>query len=588
MDALLPYIERELDDLRRQGAAFARRYPRLAGALPGGQPGADPHVQRLIDAVAVLNARATRRLEDDYPLFAQSLLRQLYPVHPRPFPACSIVRFSAGGSGTTAVPCGTAVRSAPLRGVTCRFRTTADVTLADARVAAARFEPAGADGNCAIVLALEGVTAAGPRRLRLFLNGAPSFCAALRDALFLHATGATVDVAGRRVALPSLPLCQAGFDADEALLPHGPRGPEPAAILAEYFAFPARFDFIDVDLAALTSHAVAGAIALRIALAGIAGDGVTAGALAPLCADHLLTHCVPVVNLFDCAATPLTLGPETHGGIVTLNGLAPAAHEVFAIGRVDVSPADGTAPARYESCYTRRADEEGSLRGRWWTVRRDERLAAVSPGHETVLALFDGMAPPVAGVVSFDITCTNRDYPTFLMPGELRGEGAAASCAVYLLRQPSAPRRVAAGPAAHWRLLAHLALARGGLAQGDDAASLTALLALYDVADTAVSRRQIAAVAGLRRKPASAWLRDRQGTVQVPGVEVAVLVDPSAFAGTGLHLFAQAIDHVLAHTVQLNGFVQTVLVAATTEEELLRCPPRNEKYLLNQTGRRPA
>lgn len=587
MEALLPYVERELDELRRHGAVFAQRYPRLAGAVPDSQPGADPHVQRLIDAVAVLNARATRRLEEEYPLFAQSLLRQLHPVYLRPFPACAIVRLSAGGSGTTAVPRGTTVCAPPVRGVTCRFRTTAGVTLADARVAAARFEPAGGDGDCAIVLGLEGIAAGGPPRLRLFLNGVSSFCAALRDALFLHATGATVDVAERRVALPAVPLRQAGFDADEALLPHGPRGPEPAAILAEYFAFPARFDFIDVDLAALAPHAVAGAVTLRIALAGIAGDGASAGALAPLGADHLLTHCVPVVNLFDCAATPLTLGPETHGGSITPNGLAPAAHEVFAIGRVDVLPPGGAAPERYASCYTRRAHEAGGPQGRWWTVRRDERLATVSPGHETVLALIDGAAPPLAGVASIDITCTNRDYPTFLMPGELRGEGAAASCVVQLLRQPSVPRRVAAGRAAHWRLLAHLALARGGLAQGD-AASLTALLALYDVAGTAVSRRQVAAVTGLRRQPATAWLRDRHGTVQVRGVEVRVLVDPSAFAGTGLHLFAQVLDHVLAHTVQLNGFVRTVLVAATTQEELLRCLPRNGRHLLQPSGRGPA
>ena len=583
MQALLPYIERELDALHRHGAAFAQRYPRLAGALPDNQAGADPHVRRLIDAVAVLNARATRRLDDEYPLFVQSLLRQLYPVYPRPFPACAIVRLSAGGSGTAAVPRGTMLRAAPVRGVTCRFRTTVDVTLADARVADARFEPPGADGDSAIVLALEGVAAAGPRRLRLFLNGAPSFCAALRDALFLHASGASAEVAGHRAALPEVPLRQAGFDADEALLPHGPRGPEPAAILAEYFAFPARFDFIDVDLSALAPHAVAGAVTLRIALAGIAGDGAIAQGVASLGADHLLTHCVAVVNLFDCAATPLTLGPETHGGIVTPNGLAPAAHEVFAIGRVAVLPADGAAPMRYESCYTRGADEEGSLHGRWWAVRRDERLGAVSPGHETVLALMDGGAPPVSGVASLDITCTNRDYPLTLMPGGLTGEGAAASCVVQLLRQPSAPRRVASGRAAHWRLLAHLALARSGVARVD-ASSLAALLALYDVVDTAVSRRQIAAMTGLRSKPATAWLRDRHGTTVVHGTEVTVLVDPSAFAGTGLHLFAQVIDHALAHAVQLNAFIQTVLVAATTQEVLLRCPPRNGQHLLNRGG----
>eukprot|EP01032_Pedospumella_encystans_P025274 gene25274-28573_t len=67
MEKLLPYFERELGMLRRASHEFAQRYPKLAGSLlMNGETCADPHVERLIQSVALLNARTAKRLDDDY------------------------------------------------------------------------------------------------------------------------------------------------------------------------------------------------------------------------------------------------------------------------------------------------------------------------------------------------------------------------------------------------------------------------------------------------------------------------------------------------------------------------------------------
>jgi type VI secretion system protein ImpG len=67
-DELLPYYNRELAFIRRLGKEFAEAYPRIAGRLRLGPDGSeDPHVERMIEAFAYLNARTRHKLDDDFP-----------------------------------------------------------------------------------------------------------------------------------------------------------------------------------------------------------------------------------------------------------------------------------------------------------------------------------------------------------------------------------------------------------------------------------------------------------------------------------------------------------------------------------------
>ena len=80
MEELLPYYERELVYLNTVGRELASQYPRLASELGMGAEGSqDPHIRRLIQACALLNARTSKKLDDDYPEFTEALLGSLYP-----------------------------------------------------------------------------------------------------------------------------------------------------------------------------------------------------------------------------------------------------------------------------------------------------------------------------------------------------------------------------------------------------------------------------------------------------------------------------------------------------------------------------
>ena len=93
-DELLPFYNRELAFIRRLGAEFAQSHPKIAGRLRLGPDTAeDPHVERLIEAFAYLNARMRFKLEDDLPEITDALLGVLYPHYQAPMPSMAIVQF---------------------------------------------------------------------------------------------------------------------------------------------------------------------------------------------------------------------------------------------------------------------------------------------------------------------------------------------------------------------------------------------------------------------------------------------------------------------------------------------------------------
>src|SRR5579875_3968385 len=131
-EALYPYYERELLFIRQLAQEFARRYPAAAGRLllePNRS--ADPHVERLIEAFALLSGRIQHRLDDEFPELTDALLSVLYPHYLAPIPSCAIAQFRA--QPDLLVPfrldAGSALDTEPVHGEPCRFRTTTPVTL---------------------------------------------------------------------------------------------------------------------------------------------------------------------------------------------------------------------------------------------------------------------------------------------------------------------------------------------------------------------------------------------------------------------------------------------------------------------------
>ncbi|MFA9216648.1 MAG: type VI secretion system baseplate subunit TssF, partial [Sphingomonadaceae bacterium] len=523
----------------------------------------------------------------------------------RPFPSCSIARLDSAparaAGGLYTLPRGSELVSAAIQGVPCRFRTAYDIHVAPVTVSSACFQPlarvpsglvmpGGANGL--LSLAIDGgggqadLSQPDLPKLRLFIDGELSLCAALRDTLFMRTTAAYAEVDdGRWIPLPAVPVVPAGFSEEDALIPFGARSHPAYRVLAEYFAFPEKFNFIDVDLDAIARHLPRQCrrVTLHLAITGVRHDSGTASLLRNFSAHNLLANCSPVVNLFTRHAEPIALTQTTTDYPVRAHPTQAHAFEVYSIDSVHMlSQRAGTETLfEFRRFHSLRHGENGASQGRYWSARRDESLAQLSPGHETRLTLIDTTSAALEGQrssLSIELHCTNRDLPYRLKYGQVEGDlslpAGGTGESIRLLRQPSLPHRFESRHGLHWRLISHLALNQHALTQ-EGLPALREMLALYDLPQSPISQRQIGGIVGLDSSDTTHWLRHRRGATLVHGVEIRVTLDEEAYVGSGMHLFVQVLDHFLGLYAQVNSFVELVALSQRSGKELIRCQPRS-------------
>ena len=80
-DELWRYYEQELEFFEQMAGQFSLKYPKIAARLQlnESKDSRDPHVERLIEAFALLTARIRRKADDEFPEVVESLLNMLYP-----------------------------------------------------------------------------------------------------------------------------------------------------------------------------------------------------------------------------------------------------------------------------------------------------------------------------------------------------------------------------------------------------------------------------------------------------------------------------------------------------------------------------
>lgn len=606
MKDLLPYYERELLHLRQLAREFCARHPAMGSKLQLDQdPCPDPHIELLFQSSALLSARTAKRLDGSHTEFTEPYLEMFLPHFLRPFPSSSIIRASypsagvAGARPLIVIPRGTEMDSSEVQGVRCRFKTAYEITLTPARFTAAQFDapaqpPAGLvlprSAAATLKIAIEDVP---PKlaTLRVFIDAEPTLCAALRDALFMHAAGAYVeDITGRWIALKEVPVKQVGFAEDETLLPSDARSHLARRLLSEYFVYPDKFNFFDIDLAPMRARLPpdSSAFTLHLALRGFGPDSLPARQLMTLTEANFLLGCSPVLNLFQRQGKAIARAQRTSEYRLLADATNPGGFEVYSVEEVNMTRQreNQVIVTKCRPMYLHRHGENGSDHGCYWILHHDETLAFIHPGHEKHITLMDRdsnaqMADRAS--LSIALSCTNRDLPNLLGEGERTGRltppKGTDSYHIHLLRKPSRTHRFTAENGLHWRLISHLSLNQQALRE-DSLAALREMLTLYDLPRSAVTRRQMDGITDLACVEATNWVRNKFGTTLAYGTEIRMTLDEEAFAGSGLRLFVEVIDRYLALYTLVNSFVELVVLSRQTGKELVRCEPRRGYRML--------
>ena len=603
---LYEYYERELEYLRRSGADFAQRYPRVAARLAL-EPSKcdDPHVERLLEGFAFLAARVHLRLDDDYPELCEALLNVVQPQFVRPIPSLTVVAFEldpAQGKQTAGrhIPAGSSILSRPMNNVACKFRTCYDTVLWPLTVSAAqwtspdRLRPSvrAADASGAIRIELRclpdvSFTAMNLDTLRLHLSGSSPLVSALYEVIANN----TVRVLLRDltpgskrppIELPASAIRPVVFGPEEGLLPSSDRTFAGYRLLTEYFAFPDKFSFFDIT----------GLEALRTAGFGTAAEIVllTSPFELPERRQALETGvtaatfrlgCTPAINLFRQASEPIALTQKRYEHVVVADARRRLETEVFSIDDVRVRTGGGVETVAVEPFYSLRHGRAAGARGPYWVARRRETPWRSDRGTEVLLSFMDAHGQfrhPDSDTVTCGLTCFNSDLPALLPFGDARGdftiEGGGPFERISALVRPTAVVQPALGRGLMSRLVSQLSLNFLSLVDGGPD-PLREVLRLHCFAPTESNLRQIGSIERVTSTPTHARVMKHFGMGIARGHRVEIDFDEEQFAGTSLYLFASVIERFLAMSASLNSFVQLVGRSTRRRRALREWTPRS-------------
>ena len=609
-DELLPYYEKELTYIRQMGAEFAADHPKIAGRLGiNGDTIEDPHVSRLIEGFAYLNARIRKKLDDEFPELTDAMLGVLYPHYQRPIPSMSIVQFApdvAQLGGTHSVPAGTALVTDPVDGTPVRYRTAYPVELIPVRVAHAAImgrpfvtpganSERGAGGVIHIRLELsDQLETFGELEidaLRFYLKGQPQhvnplYQYILRDAHSVVLARSEDDVAPIR--LNRSVIHPVGFGADEGLLPYPASSFLGYRLLTEFFAFPEKFMFFDLKgLGASLAQGFGRELNLYIYV-----DRSDVELERNVDAGTFQLGCTPVINLFRQTAEPLSHCRSQVEYPVMPDARHPLGFEVYSVERVSGVNADGEL-REYLPFYG--VDHGITYRDQpvfWQGIRREAQREGLhrDDGTDVFLSFAELDLDPCTALperLEIETTCSNRDLPAKLpfgidQPRLTCEDGAPPTSAIRCLTQPTAPVRPPLRERARWRLISHLNLNHLSLTGGADATTaVREILRLYDFRETRVTQAIIDSIASIQTTPVSAPITIDGHATLSRGTEIELQLDSSLLSGTSPYLYASILERFFALYCSINSFTRLIARIKGQDEVLKQCPPQaGERSLL--------
>ena len=614
---LLNLYESELRYFRESSVEFAHAFPKIASRLGlDGHEVADPYVERLIEATAFLSARVGLKLDAEFPRFTGHLLDVVYPHYLAPTPSMVVVSCTpdledaALANGPT-MKRGSGLRARQSAGQStyCEFRTSQALRLWPLEVKRAQYFSYAPDLNLHLHPRARDIR--GGLRFVLQATAGLTFDQIAMDELVIHFGGAD-DVAwqlhecmlgkplgvlvqpmgpggllpGRMMTLPPEVVQAVGFNDDEALLPVTATGFAGYRLVQEYFAFAQRLQFAKIQKlrAALSTMAVT---EVEITVLFSRGDAALEKLVS---ADNVQLHCVPAINLFTKRLDRVPVSDGVSQFHLVPDRTKPQDFEVHSVMEVighGKSEASGAVPEQVFLPFYSAFHGSRHAHPAYFTTTREARLQSLKQrtqgnrsshiGSEVFMQLVDPQQAPYSSSLrqlAVIALCTNRDLP-LLMP---LGRGNDFECIdsypvrrVTVVRGPSRPVSPVVNQGLGWKVIDHLALNYLSLSEGNGtqaAAALREMLMLYAMHADESRQTQVAGLLSVRTKPVARRLPMAGPIAFGRGLEVTLEVEKMAFHGHSSFAFGAVMAQFLSRHVNVNHFVETVLIFSGKGENM--------------------
>jgi len=593
-DRLLTYYNRELAYIRKMGAEFADKHPKIAGRLRLDQDSVeDPHVSRLIESFAFLTGRIRQTIDDSFPELTESLLGLMYPSYSAPLPSMSIIKCHAIPSvpDYQFIAKGAELLTHSEEYGRCRFKTCDDLHVLPVIADDVKFTPAPligpalsdnlrSKGRSKAVLRVgikpiqnAKITDLEHGVLRFYISAQPQVAYKLMEFMANKCLGGCVtasdmsvnhfEFTAGNISFPQINMLAAGDLGFDGRIDKGYQA------LTDYFVFPQKYLFFEINN-------------LERAWA-LDGSGFylflhfddSHPELAHAVDNHTLhLGCTPIVNLYRDRTEVFDASKCYSEQKLVVDKTRHRFADIYAIESVTAYNAKGETEA-VSPLYGDHSKPDQNSRNVAWHSRRENSSAFdgySSNGTDTYLSLvdrnFDVVFSEQRWLVDASVICTNRDIPSKLPFGpdqpQFNFHDGGAGLRLKSMTPPTNTYQPQLDKPTRWQFISQLSLQSFSGDHGLDA--LKTALQLYDVKDSKETRAAIDSILKIDIQQSSERVIIGGRATICVGSECHITLDDTAFAGNSCYLFGKVIHQFLTSICSVNSFVSTRIYTQRSAE----------------------
>lgn len=591
IEELLPYYEKQLQEFGQQSRAFSEQYPKIAQRLSINQEQIDdPHIERLIQAFSLIAARIDKKLADSYDVFTRSLFEVMFPQYLRHFPACTVVSLEDTSktqqlTEASIIPVKTLLKSKSFNGVQCEFLTSHLVELLPIGLRGLTFDTSPSqhihlNQNATLSIGFELFNESADwlqkKCLPIYLDSISNFPLQILDGIFQKSTRFSLKIDQRIIDIDN-PFDLMGFHEDESVLPIDQHTHHAYQLLLEYFCFPEKFNYLNLNLDFL-KHLIKSqsTFEILIHLKLNLNDQAVIRNYSQLNEANFRLFTTPTVNLFEKKAEPQKINHKQLEYPLITDAHHPEFYQVYSIlDMVMVREKNNQNQAAFPILpFFAMSHYHGDETKFFYALNSMQYSRHHTQISYSIISKDLNPHTIKSDFLSTTLLCSNGQLAHEALNSthnvlSLNDTSIVRRC--QILKRPSVPFYFEQNKKEQWRIISHLSLNTLALMKGDAVAHIKELLTLYNLPKSKENDLIINSIKSIDFDLDHKLVNAKPFPMFVRGVKVKIAIDVKVFRGHSLYIFSRLLSYVFNLKVQMNSFVDLSIIDKNSEEELYQC-----------------
>ncbi|RLL31636.1 type VI secretion system baseplate subunit TssF [Acinetobacter cumulans] len=591
IEELLPYYEKQLQEFAQQSRDFSNKYPKIAQRLSLNQEQIDdPHIERLIQAFSLVAARIDKKLDDSYEVFTRSIYEVMFPQYLKPFPASSVVSFEDINKIKTLtelhfIPRSTILKAKSVRGVQCEYATSYDTAIMPIALQSVHFKthPTAqmhVNHNATLSFVFDIFNKSHrlleQQHLPIYLDAISHFPLQVLDHIFRKGTHFSIKAVQESYDIAN-PFSLMGFDEADGILPLDQHTHHAYRLLMEYFCFPEKFNFLKLNLNAISHLALEhSSFELQIHFKLNLNDQASIRNYSELSTANFKLFATPIINLFKKQAEPQKINHKRMDYPLVTDAHHPdyfQAYSILKMNMVREKSAQDEVMHPILPFFAMSHYQHDQVKF-FYSLKTSGLNNKSQEMSYSIISKSLDPASTKSDFISTELLCTNRDLPYESYNKDqniLTLNDSSLARRALMLKRPTQPFYFEQNKQEQWRIISQLSLNNMSLMKGDSVAHIKELLELYNLPKSKENQLIIDAIKEIDFSLAQKLVNSKPFPLFVRGVKVKISLDLEVFRGFSAYIFSQLLSHVFNLRVNLNSFVDVEIYDVHTQQEIYQC-----------------